>query len=1015
MFTDIVGYTSLSQENEALALDLLQKHRDVIRRIIASHAGKEIKTIGDAFLIEFVNALDATDCAYDIQLALHDMELENTGKTGLKVRIGVHVGDVMHDENDVLGDAVNLASRIESIAEPGGIYLSGQVYDNVRNKVEFLFEYLGQESLKNVEVPLGIYKVVMPWDAVEKGRSSSDTQVTMPDVALQEEPKFETEFVDREIERKLLSSSLDEVMTTGKMRVVFIGGEAGIGKTRLVEWVCSDAVKRYKAQVARGYCLEEVSVPYFPFSECLGRFLNKRGKGLGSRQAVNWLDNALKRTFTQKEAEYERYQLFENVLRLLERISKERVFLVTLDDMHWSDTASLGLLHYIARNAKNFRMMILGTYRTEELGKTEKEGRHQLVQAIASMKKEGLISILELHGMEKDDMALLATSLIPGAPSKVLETVARESEGNPFYAIESTQLLVESGAIQHEAGVWRLKEPSELVRIPDAVLDIISRRLGRLAQDEREALECAALVGEHFEPRVIAHVLGADTLALTQRFAKLSRETKLIVEDGVGFRFDHAKVREALSTETPKPLRVELHKRIGAALLEDGSRYQASEIAYHFYEAGMKEQVVIYGLRAGEQALRQFANQEAVTCYTWVIDSVGTDERLLEIKALALLGRAEGLATLGQSDNSSSDAEEILRISREPKTRLSAMLRLGHSQFSTGHFSEALNWVNRAKSEPGDIPLVRLRLQNLEAGIVGYRGEIESAIEIKTQLADSFLKMGEMKDYADELVELSEYQVTSQNLKGAFDLIERASSVYKEINDVEGDLFCANSMGELYFCTGDVERGNYEYERANELAGKLGRFRTSAWIQLYWGLLCESSGQYEDALERTLDGMEACRLIDFSPYTETALLANQVRGFLRANRMADADAAYTRMNDIFEKHSKDASLTLRAAVFRSRGFYFGTYKSWKQADDAYLESINLIHRGPVGPIHEAETRREYAGLLSEQGRIEDASRELNAAIGLYEKLGNNLGITKSKEALLRLSPNSNLAGERNVH
>jgi pentatricopeptide repeat protein len=162
MFTDIVGYTALTQENESDMMLLLEEHRRLIRPVFASHNGREVKTIGDAFLVEFGSALDAMLGAAAIQQAMHDRKLARGD--ALSVRIGIHVGDVIESKNDILGDAVNIASRIEPLAEPGGICVTSQVYEQVRNKSDLRFVALGEKPLKNVSTPVEVYKVVMPWD-----------------------------------------------------------------------------------------------------------------------------------------------------------------------------------------------------------------------------------------------------------------------------------------------------------------------------------------------------------------------------------------------------------------------------------------------------------------------------------------------------------------------------------------------------------------------------------------------------------------------------------------------------------------------------------------------------------------------------------------------------------------------------------------------------------------------------------------------------------------------------------
>jgi TolB-like protein len=164
MFTDIVGYTSLTQRDEALSMQLLEEHRKLVRPFFPRHNGREVKTIGDAFLVEFASALEAVRCAFDIQQSMHEMNSGRLPEKQVQLRVGVHVGDVIRSQNDVYGDAVNVANRIEPLAVPGGICVSEQAYDNIRNKFEFPLVSIGKKELKNVGEPMEVFKVVMPWE-----------------------------------------------------------------------------------------------------------------------------------------------------------------------------------------------------------------------------------------------------------------------------------------------------------------------------------------------------------------------------------------------------------------------------------------------------------------------------------------------------------------------------------------------------------------------------------------------------------------------------------------------------------------------------------------------------------------------------------------------------------------------------------------------------------------------------------------------------------------------------------
>jgi adenylate cyclase len=171
MFTDLVGFTALGQENESLALSVLDEQRELLRPLFSKHGGKEVKTIGDAFLVDFPSALSAVKCAYEIQKTTRESNNSLPEERRVLLRIGVHLGDIVESQGDISGDAVNVASRIEALADSGGVCLTRQVYDQVQNKFELSLKSLGAKSLKNLRTPVEVFKMVMPWE----GAGTEDT------------------------------------------------------------------------------------------------------------------------------------------------------------------------------------------------------------------------------------------------------------------------------------------------------------------------------------------------------------------------------------------------------------------------------------------------------------------------------------------------------------------------------------------------------------------------------------------------------------------------------------------------------------------------------------------------------------------------------------------------------------------------------------------------------------------------------------------------------------------------
>ncbi len=253
MFTDMVGYSALAQKNEALALELLEEHRGLVRSILPRHHGREIETAGDAFFVEFDSALEAVQCGVEIQRSLHERNQSDSPDRHIILRIGLHLGDVVHSGTHVQGDGVNIAARLEPLAQPGGICISEDVARQIRNKIDLPLIRVGKKQLKNIKLPVSIYRVSLPWEE-SRGTPPSALAGRITDDEVRRDPPAQPSSRDREVAMPLLETKLyvprarpdivprrrliEQLDEGTNRRLTLISAPAGFGKTTLLaEWI----------------------------------------------------------------------------------------------------------------------------------------------------------------------------------------------------------------------------------------------------------------------------------------------------------------------------------------------------------------------------------------------------------------------------------------------------------------------------------------------------------------------------------------------------------------------------------------------------------------------------------------------------------------------------------------------------------------------------------------------------------------------------------------------------------
>ena len=445
---------------------------------------------------------------------------------------------------------------------------------------------------------------------------------------------------------------------------MLLSGEAGVGKTRLLDEFLKIAKKR-KVTVLSGWCLSDAAIPYFPFVEAFDSYSSSDedgGAAVNQRMGLkSWLvetnQSEANLRLASSTPQVWKDQAFAAVNKELLYLSAKKPLILALEDIHWADSASLSLLHYLARQVSSERILIIASFRSEELNAEGEGHRNPLSNVLLLMGREDLYKEVELSYLGVADVSRIAESMLSGSVQpELVEKIAADSGGNPLFIVESLRMLHQQGNLIKQNGQWLLC--GDYSGIPRKVKDVILRRLAALKSDHRKILDFASVAGLKFDPELVAAAFSQDKVDVLRALHEIEKTTLLMHCDRECCRFVHAKFREMLYEEIPPLLKKEYHLRIAEKIEAENQEtdgFSLSELAYHYVQSENKIKAVKYSLQSGKVALSKFSNAEAIKHFTYVLRAVGEDPKCFEERSFAL----EGLGDAFSANNNFSQAMEI--------------------------------------------------------------------------------------------------------------------------------------------------------------------------------------------------------------------------------------------------------------------------------------------------------------------------------------------------------------------
>lgn len=722
LFCDVVGSTKHAESMDPEEwLEIMDSIFDKIIPPIYKYEGIVARFMGDAFLAFFGAPISHEDdperaalAAIDVLEAANSYSATLQTKSGIKInlRLGINTGLVvvgeigtdMRVEYTAMGDAINIASRMESTAEPGTIQITQDTFKHI----SYLFdaEKLGQVKVKGKTEPISTYKILNKKSLIDKTKKYTERQSV---------------FIGREKELNTLNNAIDDV-TADHGGIIWISGEAGIGKSRLITEFYSSLFLEDRVNLPnqhfipnseKYYWLETEALPYqtsSPFSPIISFFEKYFGitiemsnqekyelvkNGLGhipeSDDIFPYIANLLKIELSETEI----YQtiLFDpailqeitlqSIVTFLDSISGSNILILVFDDIQWVDNSSFLLMQNLVNEVKTNPILLIMLSRESTptidqfMGKIESDYGKQYSK----------LELLPLSDL--GTFSLISNILkIENLPQNIRDEIFRKSQGNPFYVEELVRSFIESGYLVKENDAWILTADSETLSIPESLTSLLMTRLDQLDEKSKRVAQSASVIGREFLFPIL-DCINDPNVILSESLSTLKQKefiAEKIFKSDKAYFFKHVLSRDVAYNSLLFKRRKEIHAKI-AHCLQNVDENLAAEIARHLFEAEEVNEAMPFLVKAAESAISTNSTSEVITMLTRVeaVSDQITDFR--DIMSMhVILGTAHAME--GNIEESTKYYSELLNSSKQKQDKRGEVKALNKLAENALYFSQ---------------------------------------------------------------------------------------------------------------------------------------------------------------------------------------------------------------------------------------------------------------------------------------------------------------------------------------
>jgi len=929
-----------------------------------------------------------------------------------------------------IGEAIDHRSDIFSLGVVMYELLSGKLPFTGDYEMAIIYSILNEEPLSireiNEAVPKPLEKVVfkaLRKDPKKRHQDASELieelnkvkQIIDGVLTVEEEdiPAFDETLMREEREFHAKLAGRDECFeklkgilhrtTLSEGQLAFIVGEAGIGKTRLVLELEKYA-KTLKTRALNSRCIFNKGVyPYQPFVEALRSYFEIKGIDDAEKLEL-FLDTKAPELIavlpiiklflnvkgSNKVVVESKEQIWDAIYKLFIKISEERPLIIFIDDLHWADEDTLNLLNYIGRNSINRRILLLGTYRLEEIELNINGTSNKLNEIKHELCREGILTVIELTRLSVADIFSLTNSLFPDSEFDELfyQTLFNETEGNPFFIIEILKLLKLEKIIFQSEGKYFLKDNYQQISIPEKVHDIIMKRIDRLEKNDREILEIGSVEGESFHSGAIKFCLEINKLELLRKLQYLEREHHIIHPADKMYRFDHAKIRNALYDAIAPELKTEYHLLIADYFIENfkDDERQAPNIAQHLINGGEELRALPFIFAAANRAKLVFANEQAIYFYQKGKDIISRNELLLSPdkinqKQIIYENMGDVLALIGKHDLALENYNNVIVTDTTPLEQgIELSWKIGNVFLSKGENDKAKEIFESAEND-------------IEKYLSNAKNEENKSGKIKLEFnVENFLNaMGKIKiSKAQVFKSYGEYNIAQKEINDGLYLLKEEGN-FKE----KGQAY--NNLGNILFDLGDYEDSAAMYTKSLELREKISDKKGIAEAYNNLAIVYCDVGDYYKAAEVLEKSIAIMKEIGF----RVGLAGTSINLGAIYQDQGKYDQAFRLYKKALDISEDIKNIPLKILSCSNLGSVSIDLKKFDQAIE-YLEvSLNLMEKIKV-KNNEPQTRSWLSMALLESGNADEAIKSAlkaeKVAIDLKQKAG--LGFAKRAIAFI---------------